>query len=156
MRKAVKLSEVVWAQKVVSGEYPPAPSGMSPHGADDLWPLVEEKLGYGVGKRRVRYMLHDQGAKCSKPLAFYPPEWWNVVSIEEAARVVDDRGEETGEFVYQTPKPRKDGSVAIRLGRVTVIEAEIDGPEVGIPEAVRYALTWAEKQPRSARGRTLT
>ena len=150
MRKINKLSDVpVWSQKIVTGEYPPAPCGPQSDGPR-TWPLVEEKLKRGVGKRRVRYMLHDQSAGAA--LLFMPPEWWNVVSIQRTAESVDDRGEPTGQWVSVDPRPRKDGGAVIRRGWITVIEAEIDGPDMGIPEAVRYALTWQEMQPRSGRG----
>ena len=146
-----KLSELLWSQKIVEGGYPDAPCG-APSQAAETWPVVEEKLGYGIGKRRVRYLLYPQGASKSKPLVFHPPQWWTVHSVQEAARSVDDRGELTGEWVYRDPKPRRDGGWRVRIGWVTVIDAEIDGPEMGISEAAQYALTWADMKPKSGRG----
>jgi len=150
VQKITSLTDLTWSQKVLEGGYPTVPGlGVLPPG--EVWPLVEERLGYGVGKRRVRYMLIDPLARQS-PKVFYPPEWWTVHSVQEAAQSVDDRGELTGQWVYRDPKPRKDGGAVIRLGWATVIEATIDGPEMGIPEAVRYALTWADMLPKSGRG----
>ncbi|MEQ9260941.1 MAG: hypothetical protein RIG84_17780 [Roseovarius sp.] len=150
VQKISKLSDLTWSQKIIDGGYPDAPHG-APSLAPETWPVVEERLGYGVGKRRVRYLLTDPLARQTAKV-FYPPEWWDVHSVQEAAQSVDDRGELTGEWVYRDPKPRKDGGALIRLGWVTVIEATIDCPEMGIPEAVRYALTWQEMLPKSGRG----
>jgi hypothetical protein len=102
--------------------------------------MVEAKLGYGIGQRRVRYLLSDPFAKVSAPKLFAPPPWWSVVGVQEATETVDDDGDGTGEFIYMDAKPRKDGAVPIRRGRVAVVEAEVDGVPVGIREAVTYAL----------------
>lgn len=150
VQKISRLSDLTWSQKVLEGGYPDPPHG-APSLAPETWPVVEEKLGYGVGKRRVRYMLIDPLAR-QAPKVFYPPEWWNVHSVQEAAQSVDDRGELTGEWVYRDPKPRKDGGWPVRLGWALVIEATVIGVDVGIPEAVRYALTWVDMLPKSGRG----
>lgn len=148
--KVAKLSDLCWSAKIIEGHYPAMPGlGILPPG--EVWPIVEERLGYGVGNRRVRYLLIDPVARQAAKV-FYPPDWWDVHSVQEAAQSVDDDGELTGEWVYRDAKPRRDGGVYLRRGWATVIEATIDGPEVGIPEAVRYALTWQEMLPKSARG----
>lgn len=85
-------------------------------------------------------------------LLFFPPDWWTVHSVQEAAESVDDHGERIGELVYRDATPRKDGGWPIRFGWVTVIEATVDGVEVVIPEAVRYVLTYVEMESKSARG----
>ena len=118
-----------------------------------MWPQVEEKLGYGIVKRRVRYLLYDQGAVQSKPLVFLLPEWWAIHGFQEAAEVVHDRRERTGNLVYRDAKVRRNAGWVIRKGSTTVIDATIDGVEVGIPEAVRYALTWQEMLPKSGRAK---
>jgi hypothetical protein len=111
-------------------------------GADPvLWPIVEQRLGRGVGRRVVRVMLH--GPLTGKRV-FMPPTWWQIEGTPELVRQTFHDDGEAGPLHHEPMKLRPDGGFALHPGCITRATVRIEGQPLDIEAAEAYALGYAE------------
>jgi hypothetical protein len=135
------ISRLHWQTKVLEGSFERLPR----LGADPvLWPIVEARLGRGVGFRVVRMMLSSHHAKASQPVIFKPPSWWQIEGLEQAFETFDTEAEQSLGWHYAAMKPRPDGGLRIDRGKATVATVRIEGLPLDVAAAEAYALAWGD------------
>jgi hypothetical protein len=135
------ISRILFETKLIDGAFERLPS----LGADPvLWPIVEQRLGRGVGCRVVNMYLRSLQATRAKPVIFMPPDWWQIEG--DPVRIVQtwqDDGE-MGEL-HRTPvKPRVDGGLSLENEAALMVRVRIEGQPLDIATTEAYALAYAE------------
>jgi len=135
------ISRLIWESNVLEGGFEKLPQ----LGADPvLWPIVEARLGRGVGFRVVRMMLRSLHAKAAKPVMFKPPSWWQIEALEQAREVFDMDTGRGIDWQHEPMKPRPDGALRIDRGKATVATVRIEGQPLDVAAAEAYALAWGD------------
>jgi hypothetical protein len=135
------ISRVLFETKLIEGAFERLPRlGANPV----LWPIVEQRLGRGVGCRVADLYLRSVHARSAKPVIFMPPDWWQIEG--DPVRIVQtwrDDGE-MGEL-HRTPvKPRADGGLPLQRDAVLMVRVRIEGQPLDIATAEAYALAYFE------------
>jgi hypothetical protein len=142
---------LIWQDTLLQGDDQPPPGMENSNDAGKMWLHTEERLGRGARSRQIKLYLRPPFLYEGKAL-FQPPSWWNILHHEEQVQTYSDDGEEKGPIIPVTPKPRKDGAVAIQTGRIAVLTVQIelalafDTLQEQIRAAVIYAVVWSNRR----------
>ena len=135
------ISRFSWDTKLIEGAFERLPS----LGADPvLWPIVEQRLGRGVGFRVFDILILSSWAKRAKPVIFMPPAWWQIEGQpEQSIQTWRDDGER-GDMLTKPLKPRPDGGVRVERDAVVKLRVRIEGQPLDIAATEAYALAYFE------------
>ena len=142
------ISRLFWQTKLIEGGFERLPR----LGADPvLWPIVEQRLGRGVGFRVADLYLRSVHARRGKPVIFMPPDWWQIeadpvcpVCIVQTWAADGEPGE-----MHSAPlKPRRDGGLPLERDAVVKLRVRIEGQPLDIAATEAYALAYFEAMQR--------
>ena len=139
------ISRLLWETKLIEGGFERLPR----LGADPvLWPIVEQRLGRGVGFRVADLYLRSVHARRGKPVIFMPPDWWQIEGQpEQSIQTWRDDGER-GDMLTKPLKPRRDGGVPLECDAVVKLRVRIEGQPLDIAATEAYALAYFEAMQR--------